>query len=472
VNAPPEGPAPDVYLFNPFAEGFLASGPSFAPVKTQAQLARDLANLPQCLGRQNDLVLVPSRPAAPFLHRLKLAGIPLPEFVETHADLAAMPADPETALEHLTGRPLGVLRPWAWGPESVAWLAPLFALVTAERRTPSQRFNETIAKLYSKAWSAALLRAFLAQQELSPPARHEAPPANPSTPRVPDAPSADPWLCTEAEVGVAVGTLDDALDAIAAIRRRGHHRVVAKQALGLAGQSAIRLWEPELSDPQRRWLARALRGGGHLVIEPWPERVTDFSVHWEMTPRGIRLCGYTGLLTDHRGQYQANWAEPHHRQRPPHRLPALLGQAPDLIDRIQRLYDDLAQTLESALQRADYLGPIGLDAFVYRDHAGRHRLKPIVEINPRYTMGRVLLELMKNVCPESSGLLRLVNRLQARVEGHSDFLSYARRLEERHPLQREGGPGPHLREGALCLNDPERAQVVLAVLHVGQGVDG
>ncbi len=57
---------------------------------------------------------------------------------------------------------------------------------------------------------------------------------------------------------MAVDTLEDALGAIAAIRCRGHHRVVVKEAHGLAGHNAIRLWEPEMLPAQRQWLAHAL----------------------------------------------------------------------------------------------------------------------------------------------------------------------------------------------------------------------
>ena len=64
---------------------------------------------------------------------------------------------------------------------------------------------------------------------------------------------------------------------------------------------------------------------------------------------------------------------------------------------------------------------------------GKCRLKPIVEINPRYTMGRVTVELMKHVAPGSRGLFRLVNHSMLRAEGFEDFAAYARALNERLP---------------------------------------
>src|SRR6185503_6463205 len=61
VHAQSRGRTPGVFVFNPFAEGFIAQGKAFTPVKHQAALARDLANLPQFLCRRDDIVLVPRR---------------------------------------------------------------------------------------------------------------------------------------------------------------------------------------------------------------------------------------------------------------------------------------------------------------------------------------------------------------------------------------------------------------------------
>src|SRR5829696_8873924 len=123
-----KGRTPTVFVFNPFAEGYIALGKAFTPVKHQVQLARDLANLPQFLCRQDDIVLVPQRPSVEFLDRIKQAGFPLPEFVEIERSI---PPD-----SSLTLRKLGALRPWAWGPDSVEILEPLFCHLTRETRVP------------------------------------------------------------------------------------------------------------------------------------------------------------------------------------------------------------------------------------------------------------------------------------------------------------------------------------------------
>ncbi|HWN95110.1 MAG TPA: DUF455 family protein, partial [Methylomirabilota bacterium] len=120
-----KGRTPSVFVFNPFAEGRIAQGRSFTPVKHQVQLARDLANLPQFLGRRDDIVLVPQRPSVEFLSGIKQAGFALPEFVE----LKNGRIDPKSSVVR---RKLGKLRPWAWGPDSVELLGPLFDQLTGE----------------------------------------------------------------------------------------------------------------------------------------------------------------------------------------------------------------------------------------------------------------------------------------------------------------------------------------------------
>jgi uncharacterized ferritin-like protein (DUF455 family) len=434
-----KGRTPSVFVFNPFAEGRIAEGKTFNPTKHQAQLASDLENLPQFLCRQDDIVLVKQKPTVEFLSGVKQAGFPLPEFVGFES------------VNELKKRKLGSLRPWAWGPDSFELLKPVFASVTGEKRADENRFNPGIAELYSKAWSAEFLRRLILEK---------------SALRTPH--STIGWLCTEDEIGVPINSLEAARAAIAKIRSRGHHKIVVKAAFGVAGSNVLRLFEPEILPAQWRWLKNAFAHQHTLVVEPWLERVLDFSVQLEMSAGGLKLCGYTGLLNDARGQFQANFAEPHHHKRIPARVVMLFREPKDISTRLLEFFGDIFAALEVELRRVDFTGPIGIDAFIYRDAAGAVKLKPVVEINPRYTMGRVLVELMRQTCQNTFGSFRLVNAAQLRAEGFENFPSYARSLAEKFPLQLDGEPLPRLREGALCLNDPASALAVLAVFQASR----
>ncbi len=505
-----KGRTPGVFWFNPLSEAVIAQGRSFTPVKTQAALVRDLANLPQFLCRQDDLVLVPQRPTVEFLSGLKQAGFPLPEFVEIgvqgHRDgesaaaswsaaaelgeaAALTQAKPEgrscvrpatesggkpphsktlaLPLHRLCDRKLGRLRPWAWGPDSLELFTPLFPQVTGETREPEECYNGQIAELYSKAWSADFLKRWLGEGVNNVGQAASLPSMPKLSGRLAACPTFRPgFLLPPEDVGVALDSLPDALAAISAIRRRGHHRVVVKKALGLAGQNALRLWEPELLDTQRRWMEHALGQGRRLVVEPWLERVADLSVQLEMTPKGLELVGYAGLINDQRGQFQANFAAPDFARRLPSTVTDCFRSHGQAARCLPRLYPELLPRLAAELRAAGFLGPLGIDAFVYRDATGACQLKPIVEINPRYTMGRLTLELMRQVTPGSYGCFRLINRAQLRTQGHTDFPSLARALTQQNPILLEGEPVPRIRSGTVCLNDPGRAEVCLAVWDV------
>jgi uncharacterized ferritin-like protein (DUF455 family) len=424
-----KGRTPNVFVFNPFAEARIAQGKSFNPTKHQAQLAHDLANLPQFLCRQDDIVLVEQKPSVKFLSAVKHAGFALPEFVSL-ADV-----------KKLAARKLGKLRPWAWGPDSAELFKPVFASLTSEKRDGQESFNPRLAQFYSKAWSAELLRKIIRVQKCD-------------------------WLCRENEVGLPVNSASEAFAAIAKIRERGPHKIVVKESLGLAGSNAMRLFEPEILESHRRWIANTVENGRQLVVEPWLERVLDFSVQLEMTDDGLKLCGYTGLVNDAKGQFQGNLAAPGFQKKIPANLVALFPEPPDIAQRLHALYAEIFSLLEEELRRVKFFGPVGIDAFAYRAADGKIRLKPIVEINPRYTMGRLTVELMKRVAPGSRGFFRLVSRKQALAEGFADFSAFAFSLSEKFPVRLQGEPSARISEGAICLNDPAQAQVCLAVFQV------
>lgn len=438
------GRTPTVHVFNPFAEAILDHGPAFAPNLRQAALARDLATLPQFLARPDDVVLVERRPRTAHLAALRRAGLPLPEFALVDPTTRDVPT--------LVGRKIGGLRPWAWAPDSLQRFVPLLPLLTGAPPPRWTASRETLARLYSKPWSAEMLRRFLAQT---------------------DRPGPWPaWLCPPEIVGRPARTPAEVLEEIARLRAQGHPRLVVKQALGLAGAGAIRLWEPTLTPAQHRWIESATDQNRVVVVEPWLDRLVDFSIQLEHGADGLRLVGYSGLHNDHRGQFLANWAEPDHAHRPPATVLATLAQTESdssaasapVGPAFHALVRDLIAFLAPELRAAGHAGPLGIDAFVYRDVDGRHRLKPVVEINPRVTMGRLTLELMAHLCPGTCARFEIVGAPRLQREGCRSFTDFAEALAARHPLRLEGAPVARIRSGAVPLTDPAGAEAYLAVL--------
>ena len=438
VYAQSKGRTPSVFIFNPFAEGRIAGGKAFTPNKHQRALQSDLENLPQFLCRQDDVVLVAQKPSVAFLSSLKTAGFAIPEFVQLESG----------RLDHsrtLCARKLDKLCPWAWGPDSLELLQPLFPNLTNGSRNPDDYVHQDMVRLYSKEWSAELLRKMLRRI-----GKH----------------NYSSLLCTEDEVGTVASSFSEVLEQIARTRSRGHHNIVLKQVLGVAGHNAIRLLEPELLETQRRWIGNALDNGGRLLVEPWLERQLDFSVQLHMGAHRLQLVGYAGLSNDWKGRYRGNWAWPGFERRISLDLQRLFGTPADISRQVTNLYAEIFSLLEEELRKARYVGPLGIDAFIYKTWEQKSRLKPIVEINPRYTMGRLTLELMKNVAPGKYGALRLISRKDIKREGYDDFSSWAQAASRKYSLRLAGEPVPRLTEGLVCLNDPGRAQACLAVFTV------
>lgn len=459
VFARSRGRTPGVFVFNPFSPASIevAAQPSAARVplnRDQVAFVNDLDGLAQFLGRRDDLVLANTTPSPRHRAALQAVGFPPVEFLELSNGRI-----PETAA--LSLRKLGALRPWCWGPDSLGLLGELAPHVTGESAALASRFHLGIAALHSKSWGAGFLTRFLEQES--------------SRSTVP--------LCGVDSAGIAVRSTAEASEVIRSIRAQGHHRVVVKADFGFAGAGQIRLWEPELLPAQRHWIQASFDRGATLVVEPWLERLRDFSVQLERCPSGqgsvkaygLRVVGFTGLRNDLRGQFQANWADADWNRRVPSGVldawKTVSGGSSVAGSDVVALFHRLAAALEPELAARGYEGPLGIDALIYRDALGGVRLKPLVELNPRYTMGRLTLELMSHVAPGRRGVFRLLAHAALTRAGFADFPAVAAELAERHPVVLGGEPLRRIQSGVVCLTDPASAQRVLALLEVGPRVD-
>ena len=136
--------------------------------------------------------------------------------------------------------------------------------------------------------------------------------------------------------------------------------------------------------------------------------------------------------------------------------------------RLSRLGDELAAFLAGAFCAAGYVGPVGVDALIYRD-GEQLRLKPVVEINPRYTMGRVAFKLRAKVNSARAALWLILSRREVESAGYADWTDFSVIARERWPviLTADG----QLSEGVLLTSDAEQARDFMAVLLVAQTLE-
>jgi hypothetical protein len=201
-----------------------------------------------------------------------------------------------------------------------------------------------------------------------------------------------------------------------------------------------------------------LAAQGALLVEPWLDRVLDLSLQFDVAPDGAVSAEPWGrFLTDGRGRYRGAVLGRTLDDTPPAVRRLLHERGPDIAA--------MARHLGPAMAARGFTGPAGIDALVYRTAGGALALKPLVELNPRITMGRVARALEKRVAVGRAGLWRIVTRTDVRRLGFPTLAAWAASLRERAPLVIEGEP-PRVASGALFTTDPARADRMVAVLVV------
>jgi len=261
----------------------------------------------------------------------------------------------------------------------------------------------------------------------------------------------DPDVCGPIDVGRVETSVTGAIAAIAALRSERLDAVI-KAPFGTSGRAAKRVLGDAVAPTrgEARWLEKVIAEQGAVVVEPWRDRTHDLSVLLDVSDAGARLLGATRFATDGRGQYLGT-------------VVAAGGEAP--VDR--RWAPALARATDAvgaALHTAGHRGRAGFDAMIFVDEAGRPRLKPLLEVNPRTTMGHVALALSDRVAPGCHACWRLFGRRDVRVAGAAGFSGLVDLLAAEIPFER--APDGRLRSGVLATNDPARAEVVVGALMV------
>lgn len=156
-------------------------------------------------------------------------------------------------------------------------------------------------------------------------------------------------------------------------------RWVAKAEYGMAGRGQVRGQGSIIDQAARNWISRQLRVGIAVVIEPWVTKVAEWSFQFELqpAPEFPEYLGATSLETDRTGGHRGNWSRP----IIPDRLAALFPEA-----------EAVARDAALLVAGDGYSGPLGVDCMVYEDAEGRLCLRPLQDVNARYTMGRLVWE--------------------------------------------------------------------------------
>ncbi len=435
------GRTPSVHWFNPDSESFAAQNSSKGLENGPSPLQSDLSFLPAYLCRKDDILITPNPPSPDFLKQIQSHGFQLPE-------IAASDAETNHQIAPEIPRKIGRLRPWAWTPDSTAFFKSNYQHLT-NAIDLEKLWNTPIRNLYSKIGSAhwAANIAKNSQQ--------------------------NDWIAPPEVYGNPVTTIEELAYARTAYAKDGYDNIVCKAPFGTAANGLRCLLSGEdISPPLLKWLETIWKEQGEVLVEPWLDRVFDFSVQYEKRENEeLKFIAFTRLVNNVRGQFRGIITNAFCRNLDPAVIRFIMRREAG-GPRLYKWYEkDILAHLEKALASTTFQGPLGLDAFIYRDPNGYLKLKSVVEINPRVTMGRIAHEISIQLGGSSIGYFQIISRSQLKKTKVSSFTDYCTQLAQEHPIQRSEGSKPTIISGSFPLTDPRHTKQFLALYHVRNSLD-
>jgi uncharacterized ferritin-like protein (DUF455 family) len=418
-----KGRPPRLFWFNPGCEQEVeAKTGKWSPPKALQDLQADYSSLLGFLAHESDIVLVKNLPSVAHLKKLAAAGFSFPEFFK------------EADLNQLKIRKFWSFEPWGWSPTANKLFRPLKSQLISDR--PYHDLSPPTANdsVFSKTFASSLRTRL----QLNDP----------------------PTLCCT--------SINEALEAIPFLAQKSAtNTVVLKSSFSASGRGMIRIKDQAFDANHQQWATSVIKKNGHILAEPWLDKILDVSVHLDISHEGlVKLNGFTRFWTDARGQYKG------------HILGGILADfGPNVLAAWHQpsgWKDQLEATAIAVGQevfRQGYHGPVGIDAFVYQDRGALH-LRPLVEINTRYSMGRLALALSPRITVKRCGLWTHISRPHLEKAGHSSFPALTQKLEAVLPSKfNDNGPTRTLSQGVFALNDPSQARQSLALLIVAKDLE-
>ena len=339
---------PKIHWFNPGHEDAIRTdNPHYTPPAPVCRMMTDLAILPVWYGNKNDYVIVN-------------------ETDETSRFLWSLPAAIRPAATPI--RPAGLnmtepveAAPWGLSPHSVRFFETLRALNTHIIIPP---WKETRKELTGRQTALKCLSKI--------------------TTLLPDNFKFPRFCATAGEIREYITAYPPPY--------------ILKTPYSCSGRGLFRLPARELDLQATRWIEGALRKQGAVSIEPALDKVCDFAMEFESGGKGnISFKGLAVFNTLAKGTYYGNLLGSQAAME--NHLSAFIQ-----ISQLRTIQETLTPILAETFGY-DYQGYLGVDMLIYRKD-GLYFIHPMIEINLRYTMGLVALQLSNRwIHPASQGQL-------------------------------------------------------------------
>lgn len=413
-----KGRPPVAYFFNPACE-YEASDTKFAPSSLVQSLEEDFQHLPMFLANAEDVVLSTKRPNKAFLIQLKNFGFGVPEFLEFR------PSD-NGLQSQVSGRSFAGFAPWGWSPR---------AEKIGEHFRGSQFDAEKFSEFYSKSYAAKLALEFGSSESNS--------------------------LCPLVylpNVAYSLSEVEEALSESSAIEKW-----VLKTPYSSSGRDRIFL-DTSKSFPESatNWVKKQIANFGTVIVEPWVERVADLSLQMKVDGRGkISIAGMTRFVNTHRGQFLATVVGEPFFGLPKEAVRFLYGNGRTECSALAQL-ERCGQWVANIFSQRGYNGPIAIDSMLFRTNEQELAFRPLLEINPRFTMGRIAKELSLHVTPGKLALW--VHLRKETIAPLNSFEEFAQHCALKWPIVFQG----RILAGVLLTSDPAHTKNFSTALIVGE----
>ncbi|MEC5128293.1 DUF455 family protein [Verrucomicrobiales bacterium BCK34] len=357
------GRTPNVFLFNPEAENSVAVHPApYHADKRILSVIEDLEIVTAILARRDDVILMRRPPSLEHRATLTELGIQLPEIEALDAE-GLLPGD-----SLVRERRLNDFRPWGLTPEVAKNFAALKENTSND--SPAYDWNDSRRALFSKSEQIKALHDWAGTS----------------------------FVCSTAE---------ELSDAIGQLIELGHTGAIIKRPFSTAGGGMRRINLREADSGNAPVFSEKILHEGGLLLEPSHRRELDFSVQYQMKDGQLTQLGLIRQIIADSGQYRGSISVNKFCQGMTPEISKFLMQ-----DAFKNYEDGSPFTIALAawLNRLNYEGPVGVDAYLHRQPDGGLALRTFCEVNSRYTMGRVTHELRGKVAPGHAVRFELLKR--------------------------------------------------------------
>ena len=429
------GRPPVVRWFDSGAEAELAGALSQKETSLLDRLTRDLELCLVPISRQDDILLVREIPGKATRKHLIDAGLEIPEFrLISDAD-------------ELGKRKMDRCEPWSWTPTNHSAIAS----IASSFRVSPPAWQRRHVELFRKSWMSEKLAGWVRDDIRSG-----------------ELPSC---YTSEQAIGKVVWSLEEVNEAIEEFAERGFSNAIFKFDLGTSGRGQRRINCRSALDPQdENWLKKAFVGFSDEstepvgVIEPELNRKIDLSLLWKLEPNSTKpnFLGWTRQYVT-RGRRFAGTIFGNFSDCPSSLRQFLFSNR---CERIKKLAEWIEAKLTQELLDRQFAGFFGVDTMICCDCANETnrdfklddwKLKPIIELNPRMTMGHIGLELGKKVAMGTPAEFRIFSHNEC--EGVLEHLNSV-------PLEfeRDG----RWKSGVILLGEKTPQTKLLPVMLVGE----